>query len=87
MAAPQVFQPGDAPRYQKGFTAHFCLYVIFNLFLALTRFLITRRNKQKRVAAAVALAVDTTSVDDKITHSRAFDDLTDRENPDFRYVF
>jgi hypothetical protein len=25
--------------------------------------------------------------DEKIAHAFAFDDLTDKENPDFRYVF
>ncbi len=87
MAAPQVFQPSDSPRYKKGFTVHFCLYVIFNVILAVTRFLLTRRNSLKRAAAAAAQSVDVRSVDEKITHARAFEDLTDRENPDFRYVF
>ena len=55
------------------------------------RILLTRRNKAKQAATATALALDGTTdpeqVDGKITHARAFDDLTDKENPDFRYVF
>ncbi|KZL65064.1 allantoate permease [Colletotrichum tofieldiae] len=54
MTAPQIFQAGDAPRYRKGFTAHFCLYVLFNAFLVLLRFLLVRRNLGKRKAAAAA---------------------------------
>jgi hypothetical protein len=87
----QIFQAKDAPRYRKGFTAHFCLYVLFNIFLVLLRILLQRRNKAKRQAAAVALSIEATSasmaqVDEKIAHEFAFDDLTDKENPDFRYV-
>jgi hypothetical protein len=88
----QIFQAGDAPRYRKGFTAHFCLYVLFNIFLVVLRLLLTRRNKAKRQAGAAALSIEVTAssraqVDEKIAHAFAFDDLTDKENPDFRYVF
>ena len=52
------------------------------------RILYVRRNKQKRTAAALALAVEPSGnlleTDAKIIHSYAFDDLTDKENPDFR---
>ncbi|KFY59646.1 hypothetical protein V496_05600 [Pseudogymnoascus sp. VKM F-4515 (FW-2607)] len=88
MTAPQIFQKGDAPRYRAGFTAHFCLYVLFNIFLVVLRLLLTRRNKAKQIATAAGLALEGTTdlkqVDGKITHARAFDDLTDKENPDFR---
>lgn len=55
------------------------------------RILLTRRNIQKRKAAA-AISSDGEPTaegvnDEKITHSYAFDDLTDKENPDFRYEF
>ncbi|OBT92427.2 hypothetical protein VE01_09290 [Pseudogymnoascus verrucosus] len=91
MTAPQIFQKSDAPRYKNGFIAHFCLYVLFNIFLVVLRLLLTRRNKAKQITTATALALEGTTdlkqVDGKITHARAFDDLTDKENPDFRYVF
>ncbi|XXG96838.1 hypothetical protein Hte_003129 [Hypoxylon texense] len=83
-----IFQDSDAPRYQKGFTAHFCLYVLFNLFLVLLRVLLAKRNAAKRrdASAAAASEQDASSHDDeKIGHAHAFDDLTDKENPDFRY--
>lgn len=48
------------------------------------------RNKDKRAAAAAALSIEPTGngkdVDAKIVHAFAFEDLTDQENPDFRYV-
>lgn len=86
MAGPQVFQNSDKPRYLRGFIAHFILYGVFNGLLVITRFIIVRRNHVKRIAAASAAALDVTAVDQKIEHSHAFDDLTDQENPDFRYV-
>ncbi|KAI1344159.1 major facilitator superfamily domain-containing protein [Xylariaceae sp. FL0016] len=87
-AAPQIFQDSDAPRYQKGFTAHFCLYVLFNIALAILRLLLTRRNKARN--AVTAEPVSTTKDDSKgpaPAHVHAFDDLTDMENLDFRYDF
>ncbi|KAI1643242.1 putative MFS transporter [Daldinia loculata] len=88
MAAPQIFQETDAPRYQKGFTAHFCLYVLFNLFLILLRVLLVRRNVVKRRDASTIITRKreaSSSNDENIEHAHAFDDLTDKENPDFRY--
>lgn len=86
MTAPQIFQAGDAPRYKKGFTAHFCLYILFNIILVILRLLLTRRNKAKRAVLVETAAVTDEKVDEKITHAFAFEDLTDKENPDFRYV-
>ncbi|RYP58450.1 hypothetical protein DL769_008941 [Monosporascus sp. CRB-8-3] len=90
MSAPQIFQESDAPRYQRGFTAHFCMYVLFNISLAVFRVLLVRRNKAKREAAAAGGSADAGSGSaggEKIGHANAFADMTDRENPDFRYDF
>ncbi|TAQ91010.1 hypothetical protein B7494_g607 [Chlorociboria aeruginascens] len=85
MAGPQVFQGSDSPRYHKAFIAHFCLYVIFNITAVVLRILLKRRNKKKRLVLAATLEVgDAAQVDANITHSLAFADLTDKENPDFR---
>ncbi|KAI1123828.1 major facilitator superfamily domain-containing protein [Nemania abortiva] len=78
LSAPQIFQEPDAPRYRNGFTVHFVLYGLFNVVLVATRFFIVRRNKAKQLAA-------TTRGDGTVEHLHAFDDLTDKENPDFRY--
>lgn len=75
----QIFQPSDAPRYRKGFTAHFCLYVLYNLILLVTRCIFFMRNKKRRQALG-----GTGDADNNIVHTRAFLDLTDRENEDFR---
>jgi hypothetical protein len=83
----KIFESFDAPHYSKGFTAHFCHYALSNIFLVITRTILTRRNKAKRNEAAAALANEPTGTEDeKIAHAYAFEDLTDKENPDFRYV-
>ncbi|KIW04987.1 hypothetical protein, variant [Verruconis gallopava] len=90
-AAPQIFQKSDAPRYKKGFTAHFCLYVLFNLCLVVLRLILTRRNIIKRRIGGSGVADSSSerksSYDEHIDHSNAFADLTDKENPSFRYDF
>ena len=42
--------------------------------------------KREGVAVAVAVASNSVEKDEKISHAFAFEDLTDKENPDFRYV-
>jgi hypothetical protein len=84
MTAPQIFQSTDAPRYQKGLAAHFCLYALFNITLVLTRVLIMRRNKHKTATPCDSSASVKIS-DTKNLHTHAFEDLTDKENPEFRY--
>ncbi|KAF3404632.1 hypothetical protein DPV78_003168 [Talaromyces pinophilus] len=80
-AAPQVFQSSDAPRYEKGFTAHFCLYGLLNAVLLVLRWALIRRNKAKKANES---SVEST---DEATHEYAFMDMTDKENPNFRYVY
>lgn len=52
VAAPQLFQTSDAPRFRHGFTAHLCLYVVFVGEIVVTRLLLMRRNKLKAAASA-----------------------------------
>ncbi|KAI8941891.1 hypothetical protein NX059_000005 [Plenodomus lindquistii] len=84
MVAPQLFQVSDAPRYTHGFIAHLCIYGVYLVFVLLTRVILMRRNKLKQQAAAAAVARDG---EDPASHELAFQDLTDLENPDFRYVY
>ncbi|KAL4878464.1 major facilitator superfamily domain-containing protein [Aspergillus karnatakaensis] len=81
-AAPQIFQSSDAPRYAKGFTAHFCLYGLFNVLLFLLRGAYMRRNKARKVANADGGAGED-GVEGADRHANAFLDLTDRENGEF----
>ncbi|EON65996.1 hypothetical protein W97_05239 [Coniosporium apollinis CBS 100218] len=85
MSAPQIFQTDDAPRYTRGFIAHMIIYGIYFVLVILTRTLLMRRNAAKRKAAAGALG--NVVEGEQISHCFAFQDLTDKENPDFRYVY
>lgn len=76
LIAPQIFQVQDAPRYITGFIVHIVVYVVYICLVIVTRFLLVRRNKQKESATGAELS-----------HDLAFQDLTDKENPNFRYVY
>lgn len=81
MAAPQIFQTSDAPRYIHGFIAHLCIYGIYVLLVIVTRAILMRRNAKKVAVANEGIASE------GVTHNLAFQDLTDQENPNFRYVY
>ncbi len=86
MIAPQIFQEKDAPRYLHGFVAHIVIYCVYLALTIFTRVLLMRRNASKRKAAAERLGQEGVE-DAAIGHVLAFQDLTDKENPDFRYVY
>ncbi|KAL4751573.1 hypothetical protein BDW72DRAFT_202951 [Aspergillus terricola var. indicus] len=46
--APQIFQSSDAPRYANGFTAHFCLYGLFNVLLVRAAFRARGEGEEER---------------------------------------
>ncbi|GLA77516.1 hypothetical protein AtubIFM55763_009703 [Aspergillus tubingensis] len=75
LIAPQIFQNSDAPRYLHGFLAHIVIYAVFIALVVLTRVILMRRNKAKEGESS------------DVSHELAFQDLTDRENPNFRYVY
>lgn len=80
LIAPQIFQQKDAPRYITGFVVHLAVYGAYICLVVLTRFVLLRRNKQKeRESAAAGM--------EGVSHDLAFQDLTDRENLNFRYVY
>lgn len=84
MTAPQIFQANDAPRYTHGFLAHVIIYGVYTGMVVLTRFLLVRRNHKKENAAGN----DQQGIGSAgVSHALAFADLTDIENPNFRYVF
>lgn len=84
MVAPQIFRQSDAPRYIKGFVAHLVIYGVYLVLVVATRLLLLRRNMLKRQAAVGATG---SSEQDLVSHDLAFQDLTDIENPNFRYVY
>lgn len=75
LIAPQIFQEKDAPRYLPGFIVHIAIYGVYIALVLVTRFVLMGRNRRKE------------SVTGEISHELAFEDLTDTENPNFRYVY
>ena len=80
-AGPQVFLTRDSPRYFIAFATHMGCYVVLVIVIAFLRWnLISRNNAKDRLASEVREVND-----ENLVH--AFDDLTDRENPNFRYMY
>lgn len=77
---PQVFLSTDAPRYLRAWITHISMYAFLFLVLFVLRVDLTLRNKKKDALVEAGQANE----DHRLEH--AFDDLTDRENPSFRYV-
>ncbi|KAI0641737.1 MFS general substrate transporter [Trametes meyenii] len=87
---PQVFRDNDGPKYPKAWIVHLVIYGIQLLTIFLLRVRLMRLNVLKRRAQGLSDTPD--KVEDaehteNISHRHAFDDLTDQENPDFRYVY
>ncbi|KAL2432661.1 putative transporter [Exophiala dermatitidis] len=79
---PQVFLSYDAPRYFIAFATHMGCYALLVLVIVFLRFHLRRQNRKKD---ELALAGIYEAKDDQYLH--AFEDLTDRENPNFRYMY
>lgn len=76
-----MFLDSDKPRYFIAFSTHMGCYVLLVLVIIFLRFNLIARNKAKdKLQAEVAEANDQNLV-------HAFDDLTDKENPNFRYMY
>ncbi|PGH13550.1 hypothetical protein AJ79_03543 [Helicocarpus griseus UAMH5409] len=79
---PQVFLEWNKPRYFIAFAVHLGCYSILLLVIFGLRWHLSRQNKIKDKWAAERGEEGT---DKGLVH--AFDDLTDRENMNFRYIF
>lgn len=78
---PQVFLSWDAPRYFIAFAVQLACYTVLAFILVFLRFYLMRQNKKKDALAAAGVHE---AHDSKNIH--AFEDLTDRENLNFRYA-
>lgn len=78
---PQVFLTRDAPRYFIAFSVHMGCYVLLVIVIIFLRFYFMVQNGNKDKLAEQVAEVR----DENLVH--AFDDLTDRENPNFRYMY
>ncbi|KAF2008629.1 MFS general substrate transporter [Aaosphaeria arxii CBS 175.79] len=73
---PQLFQAKWAPRYFNTLYIHIGLYIAMTITLLVMRLVIVRRNAER----------DAQLVGENV-HARAFEDKTDRQNPEFRYSY
>lgn len=73
---PQVFLSWDAPRYFIAFSTHLGCYSLLVVVIIFLRFHLKRQNAQKDAFQAQDMTIP-----------NAFDDLTDRENMNFRYIY
>jgi membrane protein implicated in regulation of membrane protease activity len=81
-AGPQVFLKWNAPRYLIAFTVHLVCYSLLVVVIIYLRWHLRRQNRKKDELAQAGIQE---ARDEQYIH--AFEDLTDRENPNFRYVF
>lgn len=80
-AGPQVFLAWDAPRYFVAFATHIGCYILLVLVIIFLRWWLVRQNRIKDSL------VGEVSLEDQEGVVHGFEDLTDRENPRFRYIF
>ncbi|KAI1453940.1 MFS general substrate transporter [Annulohypoxylon moriforme] len=78
---PQVFLSREAPKYFTAFSTHLGCYALLVVILLFFRFYLTKQNNKRDQLAAAGVSE---ARDERLAH--AFEDLTDRENPNFRYV-
>ncbi|KAF6830607.1 allantoate permease [Colletotrichum musicola] len=79
---PQVFLSWNGPRYFIAFATHLGCYALLILIIIALRVHLTRQNKKRDEMAAAGVAE---ASPDYTAH--AFEDMTDKENLSFRYVF
>jgi hypothetical protein len=82
LSGPQVFLAWDGPRYFIAFATHLGCYSLLVIVIISLRFYLVRQNKKRDELAAAGVLE---AKDENMTH--AFEDLTDKENPNFRYVY
>ena len=83
---PQLFQAKDKPLYRGAFAGQLgCYAASIVLFLSM-RFYYMDQNRRKRKQSNLARG-KAEDAQDTIDLSRAFNDLTDRQNIDFRYQY
>ncbi|KAM0323693.1 hypothetical protein ACHAQA_008628 [Verticillium albo-atrum] len=79
---PQVFLQHDQPRYLIAFSTHLGCYSLLVVIIVALRFYLVRQNKKRDELASSGVA----EASSEFT-SHAYEDLTDKENLAFRYVY
>ena len=78
---PQIFRDKDAPRYYLAFAIILGCFGLIVLTLIALRFWYKLQNykRDKRIASGEVVA--------DVNYTHAFEDITDRANPHFRYSY
>jgi hypothetical protein len=79
---PQVFFSWNSPAYHIAFAIHMGCYTLLVTVILGLRYYLKNENRLKD-----AIATSSGSSDDDNDSTLAFDDLTDRENSKFRYIY
>jgi hypothetical protein len=82
LIGPQVFLSWNAPRYFIAFAVHLGCYTLLVFIILFLRWHLRRQNQRKDELLRTAIPE---AKDPDLVH--AFEDLTDRENINFRYVY
>lgn len=82
MLGPQVFLTWNAPRYFIAFATHMGCYALLLLTIGFLRWHLSRQNAKRDAIAAAGVEQ---AKDERYLH--AFEDLTDGQNPNFRYLY
>lgn len=77
-----MFRGKDKPRYFPAFATHIACYSVLVIVIFALRFHLKRQNKRRDELAAQG---NSAANDPQLL--RAFEDLTDKENLSFRYVY
>ena len=80
---PQVFLTRDAPRYFTAFSIHLGCYTCLEMVIFFLRWHLKRQNRIKDQLSES----ETVDGDNDVSAVDGFEDLTDRENIRFRYVY
>lgn len=101
IVGPLLFRPAEAPRYTRGLTANLVLFVLLAILVMLGMLLIrvlnARQASKRRAMGKPEHVVDLSMADQKqldqsgdadgVALENGLDDLTDRQNEDFVYVY
>ncbi|KAK5129499.1 hypothetical protein LTR08_003222 [Meristemomyces frigidus] len=79
---PQVFLTWNAPRYFIAFATHMGCYALLVVVIISLRWYLKRENDKRDAIAAAGVEE---AKDDRYVH--AFEDLTDQQNVNFRYIY
>ena len=77
--SPQLFWSTWAPRYINTLYIHLGLYATYIMLSFATRTMLVRRNRRKQRARDLRDAAEVRA------NLHAFEDLTDLQNPDYKY--